>query len=152
MAPFPDCPLPADEEDRLRTLERVLLLDQPADEHLDRITELAAAILDKPIALISLVDRQRQWFLSRQGLDALETPRELAFCAHAIAGREPLVVPDASLDPHLSTNPLDPFLCRHAPVGHQWSTARHALRDRPPANPATSAISNCICCSCSPPR
>ncbi len=106
MAPFPDYPVPADEEERLRTLERVLLLDRPADEHLDRITELAAAILDKPIALISLVDQERQWFLSRQGLDATETPREMAFCAHAIADCKPLVVPDASLDPRFNSNPL----------------------------------------------
>lgn len=141
MAPFPDYPLPADEEERLRTLERVLLLDKPADEHLDRITELAAAILDKPIALISLVDQHRQRFLSRQGLDALETPRELAFCAHAVAGREPLVVPDASLDPRFSTNPLvlgDPSIRFYAgmpllaPNGQPLGTL--CVIDRQPGN------------------
>ncbi|MCX5932618.1 MAG: hypothetical protein NTW83_12550, partial [Cyanobacteria bacterium] len=84
MTPFPDYPTPVDEEERLRSLERTLLLDTETDADLDRITTLASETLETPIALISLVDRERQWFLSRVGLEASQTPRSMAFCAHAI--------------------------------------------------------------------
>lgn len=106
MSPYPEYPLPADEESRLQALERILLLDSDSDPNLDRIVCLASQIFHTPIALISLVDRERQWFLSRIGLEASETPREMAFCAHAIAGDGVLVVPDASLDSRFDTNPL----------------------------------------------
>lgn len=106
MSPFPDYPIPADEDQRLRDLERFLLLDSGPDPHFDRITRLASEIIGTPIALISLVDRQRQWFLSRVGLEATETPRELAFCAHAIAADGVLVVADALEDSRFSSNPL----------------------------------------------
>jgi GGDEF domain-containing protein len=106
MAPYPDYPLPEDEEARLRALERTLLLDSPSDPHLDRITSLARTTLGMPVALISLVDRKRQWFLSKQGVDVCETPREMAFCAHAITADEVMVIPDARGDERFSTNPL----------------------------------------------
>jgi GGDEF domain-containing protein len=106
MAPYPDYPLPEDEEARLRALERTFLLDSPCDPHLDRITSLARTTLGMPIALISLVDRKRQWFLSKQGVDVRETPREMAFCAHAITADEVMVIPDARGDERFSTNPL----------------------------------------------
>ncbi|QPN56252.1 GAF domain-containing protein [Synechococcus sp. CBW1107] len=106
MTPFPDYPTPADEEERLRSLERTLLLDTESDADLDRITTLASETLDTPIALISLVDRERQWFLSRVGLEASQTPRSMAFCAHAITQCSTLVVPDALDDPRFNTNPL----------------------------------------------
>jgi GGDEF domain-containing protein len=106
MAPYPDYPLPEDEEARLRALERTFLLDSPSDPHLDRITSLARTTLGMPIALISLVDTRRQWFLSKQGVDVRETPREMAFCAHAITADEVMVIPDASGDERFSTNPL----------------------------------------------
>ncbi len=106
MTPFPDYPTPADEEERLRSLERTLLLDSESDADLDRITTLASETLDTPIALISLVDRERQWFLSRVGLEASQTPRSMAFCAHAITQCSTLVVPDALDDPRFNTNPL----------------------------------------------
>jgi len=106
MTPFPDYPTPVDEEERLRSLERTLLLDTESDADLDRITTLASETLDTPIALISLVDRERQWFLSRVGLEASQTPRSMAFCAHAITQDSTLVVPDALADPRFNTNPL----------------------------------------------
>mgnify|MGYP006276061183 FL=1 len=104
--PFPEYPIPADEDQRLRDLQRYGLLDTPSDPHFDRIVQLASAVLHMPIALVSLVDHDRQWFLARHGLDVPETPRRMAFCAHAIAGDQILVVPDALEDERFSTNPL----------------------------------------------
>jgi len=88
MAPYPEYPIPRDEIQRLRELERRSVLDTASDEHFDRLVQLASAVLGMPVALISLVDRDRQWFLSRLGLATQETPREMAFCAHAIADQE----------------------------------------------------------------
>ncbi len=99
-------PLDADETDRLSVLQSYELLDTPADEAFDRITRLASHLLGTPIALVSLIDAERQWFKSRQGLEAQETPREFAFCDHAIRGDDLLVVPDASLDDRFRDNPL----------------------------------------------
>ena len=98
MAPYPDYPIPRDEELRLRDLERFGLIGTASDEHLDRLVKLAASIFQTPIAVISLVDADRQWFLSQQGLTVRETPREMAFCAHAIAGDDLFVIPDATAD------------------------------------------------------
>lgn len=106
MAPYPDFPIPEDEEGRLRALERGLLLDTDSDPNLDRIVQLATEIFHTPIALISLVDQERQWFLSRIGLEASETPRQMAFCAHAISANGVLVVPDAREDNRFNSNPL----------------------------------------------
>ena len=106
MSPFPDYPVPVDELQRLRSLERHDLHDHRKDPHLDRLLELATELLDAPIGLISLIDADRQWFNARQGIDLEETPRKMAFCAHAIAGSGVLVVPDALEDPRFNTNPL----------------------------------------------
>ena len=106
MAPYPEYPIPRDEIQRLRELERRSVLDTAGDEHFDRLVQLASAVLGMPVALISLVDRDRPWFLSRLGLATQETPREMAFCAHAIADQEVLVVPDALLDERFRSNPL----------------------------------------------
>lgn len=106
MAPFPDFPIPADEPQRLRDLERHGLEGTTPNPFLRRIVDLASDILDMPIALVSLVDERRQWFFARAGLEATETPRSMAFCAHAIAGDSVLVVPDALEDPRFNTNPL----------------------------------------------
>ncbi|MFM8525048.1 MAG: GGDEF domain-containing protein [Cyanobacteriota bacterium] len=106
MAPFPDFPIPVDEPQRLRDLERHGLEGIAPNPFLRRIVDLASDILDMPIALVSLVDERRQWFFARAGLDATETPRNMAFCAHAIAGDSVLVVPDALEDPRFNTNPL----------------------------------------------
>ncbi|HET6519216.1 MAG TPA: MBL fold metallo-hydrolase [Geminicoccaceae bacterium] len=99
-------PVPEDEERRLGAVHRLGLLDTRPEERFDRLTRLAAALFDVPIALVSLVDRDRQWFKSCQGPSAKETSREISFCAHAILGREVMVVPDALLDPRFADNPF----------------------------------------------
>jgi phosphoribosyl 1,2-cyclic phosphodiesterase/GAF domain-containing protein len=99
-------PPPPDEERRLRALQGLQLLDTPPEERFDRYTRIASRLFDVPIALVSLVDRDRQWFKSRHGLDIVQTPREAAFCAHAILDREVLQVPDALQDPRFADNPL----------------------------------------------
>lgn len=99
-------PIPPYEKERLEALRQLEILDTPGETSLDRITRLVARMLDVPIALVSLVDENRQWFKSRVGLDAMQTPRELAFCAHAILQTTPLVVPDAAADERFRDNLL----------------------------------------------
>ena len=98
--------MPADEDRRLEALQNLGLLDTPPDPRFDRITRLACCLAKVPIALICFVDARRQWFLARQGLDAIETTREISFCGHAILQEEPLVIPDTQEDLRFFDNPL----------------------------------------------
>jgi len=98
--------LPANEVERLAALRRTNLLDSEPDPDFDDIARLASVICGTPIALVSLVDEQRQWFKARVGLDATETPRDVAFCAHAILDDQVFEVPDAHIDPRFHDNPL----------------------------------------------
>ena len=99
-------PVPENEEARLRVLEACRVLDTPPERGFDDITLLAAQICGVPVAAVSLIDRDRQWFKSAFGLDASETPRDVAFCAHTILQPELMIVPDARDDPRFSGNPL----------------------------------------------
>jgi phosphoribosyl 1,2-cyclic phosphodiesterase/DNA-binding response OmpR family regulator len=98
-------PLPPDEPARLRALHDAGVLDSSPEERFDRITRLARRVFDVPIALVSLVDAERQWFKSHQGIEIRETSRELSFCAHAIHDDRVFIVPDALADPRFADNP-----------------------------------------------
>jgi GAF domain-containing protein len=98
-------PQPPNEAARLRALRASGVLDSPAEERFDRITRLARRVFDVPIALVSLVDAERLWFKSHQGIDLRETPREVLFCAHAIHDDRVFIVPDALTDPRFADNP-----------------------------------------------
>ena len=98
---------PENETARLLALKSYEILDTACEESFDRLVSIAARLTNSPIALISLIDQDRQWLKARYGVDVQETPREVAFCAHAILDpHEPLVVPDATRDRRFADNPM----------------------------------------------
>ncbi len=99
-------PVPANEAERLAALRSYDILDTACETAFDDIADIARQLLRAPIGLVTLIDAERQWFKANLGLDFRQTPRDQAFCAHAILGSAPLVVPDATQDVRFADNPL----------------------------------------------
>lgn len=99
-------PKPDDEAQRLAALRALLILDTPPEERFDKVVAFAQAEFDVPVALISLVDGERQWFKANVGLPLCQTARDISFCGHAILQPDILLVPDALADPRFADNPL----------------------------------------------
>ena len=99
-------PIPQNDAERIDALGAYDVLDTPKEMSFDALTRLAARIFGAPIALVSLVDEDRQWFKSSHGLDAEQTPRDQAFCTYAIMDDDPLIVLDALQDERFRDNPL----------------------------------------------
>src|SRR5712692_4113907 len=106
MAQTIAAPRPDREPERLEALRRYRVLDTPSEEAFEDLAYLASHICGTPISLVSLIDSERQWFKARVNFERQETPREEAFCAHAILGKDLLVVPDASADRRFAANPM----------------------------------------------
>src|SRR5437667_6524475 len=124
-------PIPLNEVKRLKVLWQYEVLDTVPEEVFDDLTELAARICEAPIALITLVDEDRQWFKSKVGITDNETSRDISFCAHAILQSDLFIVPDATKDQRFAHNPLvtsDPKIRFYAgaplitPDGHALGT------------------------------
>ena len=99
-------PIPHNEAERLATLHSYAILDTPPEQGYDDVTQLAAFICGTPISLVSLIDKDRQWFKSERGLGARETPRSQSFCANTLVDAQTLIVEDAQTDPRFKDNPL----------------------------------------------
>ncbi len=97
--------IPQDEQARLETLRSLNILDTLPEERFDRLTRLAKRMFGVPIALVGLVDENRQWFKSNIGLGASETSRDVTFCGHAILGNEAFIIPNTLEDPRFADNP-----------------------------------------------
>lgn len=98
--------IPANEAERLHALRSLALLDSSHEERFDRVTRMAKRLFGVPISLVTLVDEQRQWFKSAQGMDASETSREVSFCGHAINQDGLFIIPNALMDERFHDNPL----------------------------------------------
>ena len=95
-----------DEAGRIAALHRANILDTAPEESFEKITSLIRTVLGVPIAVVSLVDTDRQWFKSAQGCDSRETPRSISFCTHTIQQRAPFIIEDAWADPRFAGSPL----------------------------------------------
>jgi diguanylate cyclase (GGDEF)-like protein len=122
-------PRPSDEPQRQQALDELELLDTPAELYLDTLVRLTRELFEVDTVLISLIDRDRQWFKASVGLEPAETSRDISFCGHAVAARHPLVVENALLDPRFTDNPVvtgppfvrfyagQPLLYKDQPIG-----------------------------------
>ena len=99
-------PVPKNEKKRLEVLWQYDVLDTVPEQVFTDLADLAASICEAPIAMITLVDEERQWFKAKQGITVSETSRDVSFCAHAILQHEPFIVPDATKDDRFADNPL----------------------------------------------
>ena len=99
-------PMPAPDRDRVAALQKYAILDTEPEQAFDDLTLLASFVCKTPIALISLVDEDRQWFKSKVGMDVCQTPRDIAFCSVAIQQTDVMVVPDTLQDERFRNNPL----------------------------------------------
>lgn len=99
-------PIPANDQERLAALRALLILDTPPEERYDKIVQFAAEEFDVPIALISLLDENRQWFKARVGVEVCETARDISFCGHVIVQPDIFVIPDAREDARFADNPV----------------------------------------------
>ncbi len=124
-------PIPDDEARRLAALHDLRLLDTPREERFDRITRLLGRVLAVPMAIVNFIDADRQWGKSCVGVATAEMPRAVSFCAHAVLGEAPLVIPDARRDRRFARNPAvvgEPYVRAyagqpvHAPGGERIGT------------------------------
>jgi len=134
-----DTLIPDDEQERLAALRALEILDTPREERFDRITRLLRRLLQAPIAIVNFIDADRQWGKSCVGVASTDVPRTASFCAHAVLGEAPLVVPDTARDPRFARNPLvvgEPNLRSYAgqpvhdPTGYRIGTL--CVADRVP--------------------
>lgn len=103
---YSEAPLDGNEKLRLKSLKALKILDTPFEERFDRITKLALDLFDVPISTITLIDSEREWFKSCQGLDAKEGQKAISFCSHALLSENMMVVPDTKRDPRFARNPM----------------------------------------------
>ena len=144
LSPTQGCVIPAipmNEADRQAALDDLKLIDSPQEERFDRIVQLTQLLFRVPIAYIALVDKDRQWFKSKVGIEANETSRSVSFCGHAILEDKAMVVPDALQDYRFAANPMvlgEPFIRFYVgqplrgPSGHKVGTlclADHEARE-----------------------
>jgi GAF domain-containing protein len=101
-----EAPTPKDEAERLKSLRALGLLDTPPQEAYDRITRIATRLLGTPMSTLTLIDSDREWFLSLQGIAERQGPRSRSFCGHALLADDVMVVPDALKDPRFDGNSL----------------------------------------------
>lgn len=112
-------PIPADEKERLKSLRKMGILDTEEEERFDRITRIATHLFDVPISTVTLVDSNREWFKSCQGLDQKEGDRAISFCGHAMLAGGIFIIPDAKKDERFADNPMvtgEPFIRFYAGV------------------------------------
>jgi GAF domain-containing protein len=124
-------PIPSNDQERLAVLRQLLILDTPPEERFDKVVQFAAEEFDVPIALLSLIDENRQWFKAIVGLDVCETGRDISFCGHAILQPDLFVIPDSRIDARFADNPIvtgPPYVIFYAgapltvPSGHTIGT------------------------------
>ena len=131
--------IPPNEGGRLKALHSLNVLNTLAEDRFDRLTRMAKAMFDVPIALVSLVDENRQWFKSCIGIDTKETSRDISFCGHTILGDEALIIPDTTRDERFADNPLvtgDPkirfYVGYPLTVMHKWKIGTLCIVDTQP--------------------